>query len=317
MAARGVRISRDISRDWQETVSDLIDRVVAQDAEIAGLKGALKAAQAGAGGGAGAGPAAGPAAPATPAGGGDAAAAELQAQAARLRRHRDRLAKENAELAAAAAAAHAAADGAAADAASARGALEGERAKARALWQQHTRLLRHHINTAAYAQRLEAELCAARGGGGGGALRAGAAALQLGHLPLAPPPRAGGLELLLPGGVAARGGSTPDADADAPGGAADGPVSPTKLAAAAGGERRAGRFNSRDHPADDQEPLPADAAAAAALLAAPPAPAPLCGGGGGAWGGLHGGGGAGEFHWADDIETCKQQLEALSALFTA
>lgn len=38
LAARGVRISRDISRDWQETVSDLIDRVVAQDGELAQLK---------------------------------------------------------------------------------------------------------------------------------------------------------------------------------------------------------------------------------------------------------------------------------------
>jgi hypothetical protein len=38
MAARGVRVSRDISRDWQETVSDLIDRVVAQDSELAQLR---------------------------------------------------------------------------------------------------------------------------------------------------------------------------------------------------------------------------------------------------------------------------------------
>lgn len=38
MAARGVRISRDISRDWQETVSDLIDRVVAQDSELGQLR---------------------------------------------------------------------------------------------------------------------------------------------------------------------------------------------------------------------------------------------------------------------------------------
>jgi hypothetical protein len=38
MAARGVRVSRDVSRDWQETVSDLIDRVVTQDNEIANLK---------------------------------------------------------------------------------------------------------------------------------------------------------------------------------------------------------------------------------------------------------------------------------------
>lgn len=38
MAARGVRIARDVSRDWQETVSDLIDRVVAQDNEIGQLK---------------------------------------------------------------------------------------------------------------------------------------------------------------------------------------------------------------------------------------------------------------------------------------
>ena len=38
MAARGVRVSRDVSRDWQETVSDLIDRVVTQDSEIANLK---------------------------------------------------------------------------------------------------------------------------------------------------------------------------------------------------------------------------------------------------------------------------------------
>ncbi len=38
MAARGVRVARDVSRDWQETVSDLIDRVVAQDNEINALK---------------------------------------------------------------------------------------------------------------------------------------------------------------------------------------------------------------------------------------------------------------------------------------
>ena len=38
MAARGVRVSRDISRDWQETVSDLIDRVVAQDNELGQLR---------------------------------------------------------------------------------------------------------------------------------------------------------------------------------------------------------------------------------------------------------------------------------------
>lgn len=38
MAARGVRVSRDISRDWQETVADLIDRVVAQDQDLAQLK---------------------------------------------------------------------------------------------------------------------------------------------------------------------------------------------------------------------------------------------------------------------------------------
>lgn len=38
MAARGVRVSRDISRDWQETVSDLIDRVVAQDTELGQLR---------------------------------------------------------------------------------------------------------------------------------------------------------------------------------------------------------------------------------------------------------------------------------------
>jgi hypothetical protein len=38
MAARGVRVSRDVSRDWQETVSDLIDRVVAQDAELGEMR---------------------------------------------------------------------------------------------------------------------------------------------------------------------------------------------------------------------------------------------------------------------------------------
>lgn len=43
MAARGVRVSRDISRDWQETVSDLIDRVVAQDQEIAQLRQQVRA----------------------------------------------------------------------------------------------------------------------------------------------------------------------------------------------------------------------------------------------------------------------------------
>jgi NADH:ubiquinone oxidoreductase subunit D len=43
MAARGVRVSRDISRDWQETVSDLIDRVVAQDSELAQLRQQVRA----------------------------------------------------------------------------------------------------------------------------------------------------------------------------------------------------------------------------------------------------------------------------------
>jgi len=38
MAARGVRISRDISKDWQETVADLIDRVVLQDKELVQLR---------------------------------------------------------------------------------------------------------------------------------------------------------------------------------------------------------------------------------------------------------------------------------------
>lgn len=38
MAARGVRVSRDLSRDWQETVSDLIDRVVTQDQELTQLR---------------------------------------------------------------------------------------------------------------------------------------------------------------------------------------------------------------------------------------------------------------------------------------
>jgi hypothetical protein len=38
VAARGARIARDVSRDWQETVTDLIDRIVAQDGEIASLK---------------------------------------------------------------------------------------------------------------------------------------------------------------------------------------------------------------------------------------------------------------------------------------
>jgi hypothetical protein len=38
VAARGVRVARDVSRDWQETVSELIDRVVAQDAELAVLR---------------------------------------------------------------------------------------------------------------------------------------------------------------------------------------------------------------------------------------------------------------------------------------
>eukprot|EP00879_Flechtneria_rotunda_P033533 GHRR01037149.1.p1 GENE.GHRR01037149.1~~GHRR01037149.1.p1 ORF type:complete len:217 (+),score=93.20 GHRR01037149.1:462-1112(+) len=46
MAARGVRVTRDISRDWQETVSDLIDRVVAQDTELGQLRQQGKAAQA-------------------------------------------------------------------------------------------------------------------------------------------------------------------------------------------------------------------------------------------------------------------------------
>jgi hypothetical protein len=38
LASRGVRIARDISRDWQETVSDLIDRVVTQDGELGTLR---------------------------------------------------------------------------------------------------------------------------------------------------------------------------------------------------------------------------------------------------------------------------------------
>ena len=74
--------------------------------------------------------------------------------------------------------------------------------------------------------------------------------------------------------------------------------------AAAAVERRAGRFNSRDHPADDQAPLPL----ASSGGGAPPP---------------HGAAGKQQLHfaslnhldWRDEIETCKQQLEALGGLF--
>lgn len=45
VAARGARIARDVSRDWQETVTDLIDRIVAQDGEIASLKAKVRRCQ--------------------------------------------------------------------------------------------------------------------------------------------------------------------------------------------------------------------------------------------------------------------------------
>lgn len=47
MAARGVRVARDVSRDWQETASGLIDRVVQQDADLARVRSERAAAEAG------------------------------------------------------------------------------------------------------------------------------------------------------------------------------------------------------------------------------------------------------------------------------
>lgn len=73
--ARGVRVARDISRDWQDTVSDLIDRVVAQDAQISELKQQLKTLP-------------------------DMGSCmdEMQSTISRLRRQRERLTRENADL---------------------------------------------------------------------------------------------------------------------------------------------------------------------------------------------------------------------------
>lgn len=145
MAARGVRVSRDVSRDWQETVSDLIDRVVAQDNEITDLKSQLKQAQAAA-------------AQAAAAAGAAGAMEELHAQVARLRRHRDRLAKDNQDLVAALGKAHATAEAAGADATAARSALDAARSKGAVLRQQHAELLRRHIDVAQYAEQLEGEV---------------------------------------------------------------------------------------------------------------------------------------------------------------
>lgn len=94
MAARGVRVSRDISRDWQDTVSDLIDRVVAQDAELAQLRAQVKLAQYAAANNRSSqsstrSSSSGP----TPA----ASVEELHGQVVRLKRHRDRLTRDLAD----------------------------------------------------------------------------------------------------------------------------------------------------------------------------------------------------------------------------
>jgi len=363
MAARGVRVSRDVSRDWQETVSDLIDRVVAQDSEISSLKSQLKAAQAAAAQAAGMAPA--------------APVEDLQAQMARLKRHRDRLAKDNQELVTAVGKAQAAAEGAAAEAAAAHSTLEGVRTKAVALWQQHTELLRHHIDTAAYAQQLEAELGRWRsqpsswGGAPPSALRmllpaathnsattarssstgmasiisaaateAATEAVAAAEPDVAEPVAAipiasqGRRATANPGALAkasprsfnlAFDAAAPATNAsprlagklgkDAASAGGGAPLAGGGGGDVAGGDRRAERFNSQDHLADDQAPLHAPDAAA-------PQQGAMCGaalGGRSSLGQLHFGsarsGGEEGFDWRDDIETCKQQLEALTALF--
>ncbi|WIA32056.1 hypothetical protein OEZ86_002908 [Tetradesmus obliquus] len=146
MAARGVRVSRDISRDWQETVSDLIDRVVAQDNELGQLRQQLKATQA----------AAAAAAASSPAAGSAAGMEELHAQVVRLKRQRDKLTRDQQELSRALGEAQEAAALARQEAAAAKDQYAALGANAKALKDQHASLLRQHIELVAYAESLEA-----------------------------------------------------------------------------------------------------------------------------------------------------------------
>jgi hypothetical protein len=107
-----------------------------------------------------------------------AAVEELIATVARLRRQRDKLAKEGAGLSAEVATLRAAAEGSAAEAATACGVLREARGRGAALAWQHAELLRHHIGTAGYAELLEDEVARLRAGaaGTGGAQQQGACA---------------------------------------------------------------------------------------------------------------------------------------------
>ncbi|KAF8071108.1 BRF1 [Scenedesmus sp. PABB004] len=197
MAARGVRVSRDISRDWQETVSDLIDRVVTQDGELAQLRSQLKAAQAAA-----------PAAPGAP------GVEELLAHVARLRRQRDRLSREQQELGRALAAGQDAAQMAALEAAAAR-------EECVALRQQHADLLRQHMELVAYAQGLQAAATAAAAPWGAATpdgaapdqLDSGAAARTGGGQQKSPPVWGSGAGTAPAGGCAAQAAVRPPAAA--------------------------------------------------------------------------------------------------------
>jgi hypothetical protein len=343
VAARGVRVARDVSRDWQETVSELIERVVAQDGELAAARAELAAARqqlaaaATCGGGwpahAGAGAAAAAAAAAAAVAAAAAAAQEEPvATAERLRRQRDRLAKDNAELAAAGAAARGAADAAAADAARARAAAADARAQAGGLARRHAELLRHHIAAAACAGRMEDELCAGdatagsgeRGGcGGGGCGGSGSGAAEAdcsGRCSLAGRAHpgaaaAGGARLGSRCGAAAPAAAASPRGAGGgrarqPGGGGRGSPAP----ALGPGPVPAGACSRHsDHAGDDQEwgPLAAHgrAGGAAAEAAAPPAPAKCAAAAAAAARRPRAG-----FDWHRDVEACKQELEALTSL---
>ncbi|KAF6252424.1 hypothetical protein COO60DRAFT_1553035 [Scenedesmus sp. NREL 46B-D3] len=146
MAARGVRVSRDLSRDWQETVSNLIDRVVAQDSELGQLRQQLKATQAAA---------AAAAATSSPAPGSVAGMEELHAQVVRLKRQRDRFMRDQQELSRALAEAQEAAALARHEAAAAKDKHAALGARARVLKDQHASLLHQHIELATYTESLE------------------------------------------------------------------------------------------------------------------------------------------------------------------
>eukprot|EP00775_Hariotina_reticulata_P005223 gene5223-5460_t len=146
MAARGVRISRDISKDWQETVSDLIDRVVLQDKELVQLRFQVQAAKQ-------------LSSMATSSGltlANLAGVEELQLQIVRLKRQRDKLVQDQQDVNQMLLATQQSLKLTQQQAISSQDQLVRVATKASALKEQHAVLLHQHIELAAYAERLEA-----------------------------------------------------------------------------------------------------------------------------------------------------------------